>query len=165
MIDTTPAFLFSAPDAGTWSLATAPPIAGGPQGGQTAQPAQGADGQPTGQPGAPPPGGFGGGGLLLFMLLLFVGLIVMQTLAGRKEKKKRQEMLSALGKHDRVQTVGGIIATITDVRENEVILKVDENTNTKIRMARSSVQQVLKSASGGSDAESAEPVEPEKVAG
>jgi preprotein translocase subunit YajC len=162
MIDPTLALVVG-PGVSVGSLATAPPIAGG-NGGGGGQPVQGADGSPAGGggPAGPPPGGFGGGGLLLFMILLFVGLIVMQALAGRKEKKRRQEMLDALGKHDRVQTVGGIIGTVTEVRENEILLKVDENTNTKLRMTRASVQQVLKSASSGATAEVAEP---EKVAG
>jgi len=140
------------------SLATAPPIGGAPNGGGQTQ------GEPGAGPGGAQPGGgqppspFGGGGFLLFIFLLFIFLIVMQALSGRKQKKQRNEMLSSLDRHDRVQTVGGVIGTITDVRGDEITLKVDESTNTKIRFARSAVQTVLKKAGGGGS-EASEPQE------
>jgi preprotein translocase YajC subunit len=42
-----------------------------------------------------------------------------------------------------VQTIGGIVGVVTDVRENEVVVKVDNNTNTRITFAKSAVQTVL----------------------
>ncbi|MFG0276058.1 MAG: preprotein translocase subunit YajC [Phycisphaerales bacterium] len=135
---------------------SAPPVAG-----QGAGETTGADGsgQPLGPSGqAPPPSPFGGG-----MLLIFVGffmlLILMQVFGGRKQKKQREQMLSSLARHDRVQTIGGVIATVAEVRDNEVVLKVDEATNTKVRFARSSIQQILKKAGDRGEASPAE--EPE----
>ncbi|MEC9372785.1 MAG: preprotein translocase subunit YajC [Planctomycetota bacterium] len=142
------------------TLATAPPIAGGPAqpGGAPSEGAPVGPGQ-GGQPAQPP--GFGNQ-FLLFIFLMFVVLILVQVFAGRKDKKRRAEMLANLKRYDKVQTVGGVIGTVSDVRDAEVIVKVDESNNTKIRFARSAIQQVLKSsASGGS--EQAADVEPEKV--
>ena len=45
---------------------------------------------------------------------------------------------------DRVQTVGGEIGTVVDLTESEMTLRVDETSNTRIRFARSAIQQVLK---------------------
>ena len=56
-------------------------------------------------------------------------------------------MLSSLEKGDKVQTAGGIIGTITDLKDTEVTLKVDENTNTKMKFARSAVSTVLRDKS------------------
>jgi preprotein translocase subunit YajC len=42
-----------------------------------------------------------------------------------------------------VQTIGGVIGTIVEVKDAEVVVKIDETTNTKIRFARSAIQQVL----------------------
>ena len=39
-------------------------------------------------------------------------------------------------------------ATVADVRDDEVIVKVDDATNTRIHFMKSAVQQVLKSAAG-----------------
>jgi preprotein translocase subunit YajC len=130
----------------------APPVAGRPTTGGEGQPlvAPGANGATTGQPvPAQPPGGLFGGGGMFLILFAFLGLmIVTQIFAGRKQKKQREQMLNSVQRHDRVQTVGGIIGSVAEVRDDEVILKVDEATNTKIRVARSAISAVLKKSSG-----------------
>lgn len=122
----------------------APPVAGRTDTG-TATPA---GGQPAlGQPGtapAQPASPFGGSGLLLMMGGFLVLMIVMQVFAGKKEKRRRTDMLSSLKRHDRVQTIGGLIGSVAEVRDDEIVLKVDEATNTKVRIVRSAVQSVLK---------------------
>jgi len=42
-----------------------------------------------------------------------------------------------------VQTIGGILGTVIEAREGDVLLKVDESSNTKIRFARSAIHRVL----------------------
>ena len=79
---------------------------------------------------------------LLMMLFLLVMIIVMFG-GQRKEKKKRAAMLESLTKGDKIQTVGGILGTIVEVREQEIVVKVDENTNSRLRFARSAVQSIL----------------------
>lgn len=91
------------------------------------------------------------------MVGLMVFMFVMTAMSGRKEKRRRAELLASIQRHDRVQTVGGVIGIVVDVQDDEIVLKVDESTNTRIRFARSSVQQVLKKSSD-SRSESAEPV-------
>lgn len=63
----------------------------------------------------------------------------------RREEAARQAMLSNLKKNDRVVTHSGIYGIVTSVRTDadEVTLKVDENSNTKIRMTLSSISKVL----------------------
>lgn len=97
--------------------------------------------------GTPAPTGGGGGGFgdgFLFLLLMIMVLMVVMTMAGgRKEKKRRAAMIAALKKGDKVQTAGGILGTVVEVRESEVVVKVDENANTRLRFARSAIQAVL----------------------
>ena len=64
-------------------------------------------------------------------------------------KKKRKALLSTVKKHDRVQTVGGVIGSIVEVNPDTVVLKVDESSNTRITFARSAIQQVLTGESAG----------------
>jgi len=52
-------------------------------------------------------------------------------------------MVASLKKNDRVRTIGGILGTIIDVRDDEIVLKIDEANNTKIRIIPSAVAQVL----------------------
>ena len=51
----------------------------------------------------------------------------------KKEQQKVKQLLDSLKKGDRIQTIGGIIGTVVEARENEVLVKVDETNNTKIR--------------------------------
>lgn len=66
----------------------------------------------------------------------------------RVEQRKHQESLNALKKNDRVVTIGGIFGVVTNVRKeaDEVTLKVDEDTNTKIRVRLGAIARVLDSA-------------------
>ncbi|MCG8406861.1 MAG: preprotein translocase subunit YajC [Phycisphaerales bacterium] len=77
--------------------------------------------------------------LLLLMFIIYFLMIRPQS----KEKKRRTDMLAAIKKNDRVITIGGIIGTVTSVRDDEITLKVDESSNTKITFSRSALQRVL----------------------
>ena len=46
----------------------------------------------------------------------------------------------------RVRTIGGIFGTVLDVRDDEIVLKIDESTNAKMRISPSAVATVLKDA-------------------
>ncbi len=99
----------------------------------------------SGGSGAAPPSGSSpmGGQFFIMMIVLLGGMILFSILATRRDRKKREAMLTAIRKHDRVQTIGGVIGSVVDVKDNTIVLKVDESTNTRITFARSAVQQVL----------------------
>lgn len=79
-------------------------------------------------------------GPIIFIILIFYFLLFRSK---RRQERQRQEMLAALKKGDRVQTIGGILGTVMEARDSEVLLKVDESSNTKIRFARSAIARVL----------------------
>lgn len=82
------------------------------------------------------------------MLLGVIVLFFFMTWSGqRKERKRREALLNSLGKGDKVQTVGGMLGTITEVRDDEVMVKVDENSDLRIRFNRSAIQSVLEKRS------------------
>jgi preprotein translocase subunit YajC len=96
-----------------------------------------------------PPGGGGtpaspGLGPLIWLLPLAL-IFIMFSMGGRKEKKKRAAMLAAMAKGDKVQTVGGILGTVVEVRDDEIVVKVDENANTRLRFSRTAIQSILES--------------------
>ena len=98
------------------------------------------DGNGAGPKEEPPQGmGF----LQLLFPILMVMLIFMMFRSPRRQQQKQQQMVAALEKNDRVRTIGGIIGTVIDVKDDEVVLKVDENNNTKIRIAASAVGKNL----------------------
>jgi len=95
--------------------------------------------------GAPPAaGGEGGSANSLMTFLPFIAIIaIFYFLIIRPQNKKQKEtqkMLSALKKGDKVVTIGGIHGTIQSVKEQSVIVKVDENT--KIEFSRSAISGI-----------------------
>ena len=61
-----------------------------------------------------------------------------------KQKRRRQEaLLNQLKKNDRVVTIGGAVGVIVDVKDKEVVLKVDESNNTKIRIKRWAIRDLV----------------------
>ncbi|MFQ5501367.1 MAG: preprotein translocase subunit YajC [Phycisphaerae bacterium] len=95
---------------------------------------------PPGQTSQPPPGLSSMLPMFLIMGLIFYFLLIRPQ---SREKKKRAQMIDALKKNDRVLTIGGIVGTITAVRDDEITLKVDESSNTKITFSRASIQRVM----------------------
>ena len=124
-------------------------MVGLPDGAQPAAAPAGASTPLTGAPGATPaPAGNTPGGLsvMLPMVLVLGALILMQVFMGRKERKRRDEMMSSMKKGDRVQTSGGVIATIMEIHDDDVLLRLEEG---KMRVTRAAISGVVKSAKGG----------------
>jgi preprotein translocase subunit YajC len=82
--------------------------------------------------------------LIVFVpiILLFYFLMIRPQ---RREQARRQAMLAEIKKNDRVLTAGGIYGVVTNVHReaDEVTLKVDEATNTKLRVTLSSIARVV----------------------
>ena len=90
----------------------------------------------------------GGNDLSMFVLMVAMlgGLFYFMILRPqRREQARRVDMLSAIKKNDRVVTIGGLYGVVANVNReaDEVTLKVDETTNTKLRVTLSSVARVL----------------------
>ncbi len=88
----------------------------------------------------------GGGATSIAPTLVTFGLVfaIFYFLIIRPQNKKQKEtqsMLKALKKGDRVVTIGGIRGTIFSMKDDTVVLKVDDNT--KIQFSRSAIAQVL----------------------
>jgi len=80
---------------------------------------------------------------LIAIGFLFYFLMIMPE---RKRRRKHEEMLGKLKKNDRIVTVGGIYGTVVNIQKDaeDVTIKVDENSNTRIRITRGSIGQVIK---------------------
>lgn len=103
----------------------------------------------TAAPAAPtttPPSGLGSSGMtmLIGVMLFMMVFMILSSRGKRKEENKRKNQLDALTKNDRVMTIGGIIGTVVNVRDNEIVVKVDESNNTKMTFLKKAIQQVLK---------------------
>lgn len=133
------------------TFASKPPVIGG--GGDAPAASELVPGSPAGTTTAPARGG--GMDIIMFGLLIFFVFMIFTTMmSGKKEKKRKAELLSSLARHDKVQTVGGIIGSIVEIDDTEIIIRTDEATNTRIRVARTAIQTVLKKGrTAGAEAE------------
>ncbi|MDR0383192.1 MAG: preprotein translocase subunit YajC [Spirochaetaceae bacterium] len=73
----------------------------------------------------------------IIIIAIFYFLIIRPQ---NKKQKETQKMLSALKKGDKVVTIGGVHGTISSVKENSVLVKVDDNV--KIEFSRSAIASV-----------------------
>jgi preprotein translocase subunit YajC len=95
-----------------------------------------ATGDPAAKP-APPPQW-----LQISMWVLIFMAMYLLLFSPRRRQKQQEKMIKGLQKNDRVRTVGGILGTVIEVRENEIVLKVDESTNTKIRVVPGAISKL-----------------------
>ena len=104
--------------------------------------------------GAPPQGEPGASQLMSFLpLIAIIGIFYFLIIRPQSKKQKEtQKMLSALRKGDKVVTIGGIHGVIQSVRENTIILRVDENT--KLELNRSAISNVTVNTRDEKDEES-----------
>lgn len=84
------------------------------------------------------------GPLLLPVMLVLLGYFILFRPMQRQEKD-RQAMVSALKKKDRVVTSAGILGVVESIKEkeDEVTLKIDENSPVRLKVLKSSIVRVI----------------------
>jgi len=82
--------------------------------------------------------------LCLLIVSLYVYLMFVQPRGARQERKRQAERLSQLKKNDRVVTASGIHGVVSNINieAGTVTLRVDENSNSKLTIDRSSIRSV-----------------------
>lgn len=98
-----------------------------------------------------------GSAFLRMMVPMLVIFALFYFMLIRPQKKKEQELREKVGnlkENDRVVTIGGIYGVVTNVKRDaeQVTIRVDETTGTKLRMSMSAISRVLSaedSESGG----------------
>lgn len=101
-----------------------------------------APGATTGPGDQPPAKSAPGWTVFLPWILIAVVFYLFLLRPKNKQEKQRVAMLSSLKKGDRIQTIGGILGTVIEAREDEVVVKVDESSNTKITFSRNAIHRV-----------------------
>jgi preprotein translocase subunit YajC len=87
-------------------------------------------------------GGAGSGlGMLLPMVIIFAIMYFMLIRPQQRKEKERQQMIGAVKTGDRVLFGGGILGTVTNVKETTFVVRIADNV--KVEVLRASVQRVL----------------------
>ena len=76
-------------------------------------------------------------------MAIFVIMYFILFREPRRKQKQHQKMVQSLKKNDKVRTIGGIMGTVVDIKGDEIVLKVDEANNTKVRVAASAIGRNL----------------------
>ena len=95
---------------------------------------------------AEPPSGGGGFGLLPLFMIIGAMFYILILRPDQKRRKQQDQMLTSLKKNDRILTNSGIYGTVANIHADagDVTIKVDENSNTRMKITRSSIGQLLK---------------------
>ncbi|MBI9017144.1 MAG: preprotein translocase subunit YajC [Phycisphaerae bacterium] len=81
------------------------------------------------------------------LILMMVAIMYFFVFRGPgKQRKEHQKMMDGLKKNDRIRTIGGIMGTVVEVNQElgEVVIKIDESNNTKMRISRQAVSLIIK---------------------
>jgi preprotein translocase subunit YajC len=75
--------------------------------------------------------------VLALWVLIFVVFYVLMIRPQRTQQRKRREMISSLKRGDRVVTIGGIHATIAEIKDE--VLTLDLTPNVRVKADRGAV--------------------------
>lgn len=111
---------------------------------QAQAPAEGAGAAAAGDKGAAP-GLLDNLGMMPILVVITILFYFMLIRPQKREQAQRQSMLDQLKKNDRVVTSGGLYGIVVNVHQSadEVTLRVDETSNTRLKVTRSSIVRVL----------------------
>tara|TARA_B100000809_G_scaffold159659_1_gene157028 strand:+ start:96 stop:449 length:354 start_codon:yes stop_codon:yes gene_type:complete len=84
----------------------------------------------------------------MFMPFILIAMLFyfLLWLPEKKKRRKHEELLGSLKKNDRIVTVGGIYGKVVNIAKDaeDLTINVDENSNTRVRITRSSVGQIIR---------------------
>jgi len=88
---------------------------------------------------------------IVYIVGLFALLWFLMIRPQQQRQKKHAEMVRNLKVNEQVVTIGGIYGTIVKIKEDALVLKVSENT--RIKILKNAVSQVVPKEDGEYDKE------------
>jgi len=93
------------------------------------------------------------GGLIAIIVVVFYFMMFRPQ---KKERERLRTMLDNLHKNDEVITAGGIHGKVAAIKEDIIVIKIDENSDVKMRVSKSAVVGVVKREEAKEDEEEEE---------
>ncbi|UWG95641.1 preprotein translocase subunit YajC [Dehalobacter sp. DCM] len=82
---------------------------------------------------------------IIYLAFFVVMIVFLFYLPSRKQKQERQRLMAAIKPKAKVTTIGGILGTITKIKEDTVIIKIANNVEIEI------LKSAIRNAEGGKD--------------
>ena len=79
---------------------------------------------------------------IIMMLVIFGLFYLLMLRPQQKEQKKHKEMLSNIGRGDKILTKGGIYGIVVQTKDDILVVKIADNV--KVEVARSAIATVIK---------------------
>ncbi len=74
--------------------------------------------------------------MAFMMPLLLLAFVAMVFFSGRKEKKRKEQLMSSIKKGDRIFLNSGIMGTIEELHETEIVLRLEDG---RMRVSKAAV--------------------------
>ncbi len=92
-------------------------------------------------------GGKGGGGAFMQLIipfgLMFAIMYFLMIRPQKKKEKERKAMITRMRKNDKVVTSGGIHGKIVTLKDNSVLINIDEAKDINMKIDRNSIATVI----------------------
>jgi preprotein translocase subunit YajC len=98
-------------------------------------------------------GGLGGFSFLIWIIAIFAIIYFMIMRPQKKKEQQRKEMLSKVERGEQVVTIGGLFGEVESVnsKEDYVILLVDRERGTTLKVRRGAIHEILTKDSGSAE--------------
>lgn len=80
---------------------------------------------------------------LLFIFVIFYLLLLRPQ---RRQQKERESMLSNLKKDDHVLTTGGIYGIVVSLKDDRVVLRIDERNDVRLEVRKDAIAGLVKAS-------------------
>ena len=80
--------------------------------------------------------------LLVPFALMFAIMYFLILRPQRKKEKDRLDMIANVRKNDRIVTSGGVHGVVVSVKEKELVIRVDDDKDVKLKIDKSAVSSI-----------------------
>ena len=77
------------------------------------------------------------------IIAVLVLLFVFWTRSEKKRHKKRRDLIDSIRPKDDIVTIGGIRGRVVQVRDDEIVLRIDPEKDIKITVAKTGISRKL----------------------
>ncbi|MCL2602055.1 MAG: preprotein translocase subunit YajC [Treponema sp.] len=85
--------------------------------------------------------------ITLYFAVLLALIVVIGVIPSLRRRKQRQRMVAGITLGDTVVTTGGIVADVVALEESTLVLQLNENSTSLVRIMKNAVQGVAKKES------------------